>query len=509
MDTAVEAGTVLEIDNVTKRFGRNTALTDVSMSMRAGEVRGVIGRNGAGKSTLVGIASGFLAPDEGTVLVNGGDAGKLNWQQYRSIVGMVHQHSRLVKSLSIAENLVLGARPPQRGMLINWNALYADAQRLLDEWDTGLRATQLVDELTLAQRQLVEIIRELARGVDLVILDEPTSRLEKGDIAELFSNVRRLSSSGTSVIYISHHLAEIHELCDQVTVLRDGRLVATRQVSQTTEQQLVHDMIGSAAEEARFARMNPLPVPAEAPVLLELDGIASATLEPLSLRIRAGECVGIAGLIGSGKEELGLILGGSGEATAGTVRVDGKVVGAGVRSALDAGIGFLPPDRHASGLVLSMAVQENITMTIWHRLANTLGLLRGPDLAQRAAELATDTGVATIGDQHQPVGMLSGGNQQKVALGRAIASEPQVLVLMNPTTGVDIASKRTIYELIQGQLGRGRAVLLISDEPDEFSFCNRIVALFRGRVITEFGDSFDDADLVTAIEGVGVVDDQH
>jgi len=495
------AHAVLDIADVGKRFGRNVALSDVTMTVARGEIRGVIGRNGAGKSTLMGIASGFLTPDSGVVRVNGVDASGMNREQYRAVVGMVHQHSTLVSTLSIAENFILGGRPAERLGLVNWREVNASAQKLLDEWGTGLRATQLVSELTLAQRQLAEIIRELARGVDLVILDEPTSRLEKADVAALFENVRAISARGTAVVYISHHLAEIHELCDRVTVLRDGRLVATHDVEGTSESQLVHEMIGGE-NKGRLSRLSAVPVSDDAGTVLELRRLEAPGLRPLDLEVRAGECVGIAGLIGSGKEELGTILGGLGTAKAGSIRVGGTVARKGVLRLMDAGIGFLPADRHTDGLVLQMSINENITMTVWRRIQNAIGLLRGKLLRSQAAELARDTGVATISDLNHPVGALSGGNQQKVAIGRAIASNPKVLVLVNPTTGVDIASKRTIYELIQRKQREGIAILLISDEPDEFSFCNRIVALFRGEPVRIFGEDADEAELVSAIEGV-------
>lgn len=502
-NTSAQAVPTLAIDGVSKRFGRNLALSDVSITVAPGEIRGVIGRNGAGKSTLMGIASGFLEPDGGVVKLGGADARTLSLAEYRAYVGMVHQHSTLVSTLSIAENVFLGTKPPQRAGLIDRRAMNAEVQAMLDDWDSGLDAQTLVGDLTLAQRQLVEIIRELARGVKLVILDEPTSRLEKHGIAELFANIREVSARGTAVIYISHHLAEIHELCESVTVLRDGRLVATHQVADVTEDDLVTDMVGADAE-TKFARMSPLDVDPASPPVLQIAGLASGALQPFDLEVRAGECIGIAGLIGSGKEDLGLVLGGQTVPSAGTIRVNGRPVRTSVLGVRQAGIGFLPPDRHDTGLVLQMSIRENITMTVWDRLKNVIGFLVNRLVADRARELETRTGVAAIGDDHQPVGSLSGGNQQKVALGRAIAADPEVLVLMNPTTGVDIASKRTIYELVQEQLAQGRAAILISDEPDEFMFCNRIVALFRGRVTSVFTDTADELALVSAIEGVGV-----
>jgi len=372
MVTDNAAGNVLEIDGAGKRFGKNVALADVTISVEAGEIRGVIGRNGAGKSTLMGIASGFLVPDSGVVRVNGRDAKGLNREQYRAVVGMVHQHSTLVSSLSIAENFVLGTRPPERFGLMDWREVNRAAQNLLDEWGTGLRATQLVSELTLAQRQLVEIIRELARGVDLVILDEPTSRLEKADIAALFENVRAIAARGTAVIYISHHLAEIHELCHRVTVLRDGRLVATREVAQTDEEQLVRDMIGPENQD-RMAKLTAVPVPAGSKTVLELRGLTGSSLRPFDLEVQAGECVGIAGLIGSGKEQLGSILGGLERAEAGTIRIRGVDASGGVLKLIEGGVGFLPSDRHVDGLVLAMPIDENITMTVWRRIQNFIG----------------------------------------------------------------------------------------------------------------------------------------
>lgn len=496
---------LLSIAGATKRFGATLALDQVDFEVRAGEIRGLIGRNGAGKSTLVKIASGSVRPDAGEVTIQGRDVTQFSRVDWRKTVGMVYQHSALVESLTVTENVFLGNFPAGKAGLLAWRDLHRKARRMLADWGLSLDVEQPVGTLSLADRQLIEIVRELARGARVVILDEPTSRLPKREIAELHDHVRRLRASGAAIVYISHHLSEVMELCDTVTVLRDGRHVATRDVGTTDEPRLIGDMVGEsdAVGAPGEVRRDVARVPDETP-LLSLRGFACGEVGPVDLDVRPGEVLGIAGLIGSGKEVVGTAMGGHDPGYDGSILVRGQaVVVNGVRRAMELGIAYVPPDRHAAGLVLEMNVGENVTMAIWPRLASATAGFIGRDVRDRhAAGLVRTGGVVTSGLE-QPVGELSGGNQQKVALMRSIAIEPDVLVLMNPTTGVDVASKEGIYRLIEKQRALGKGIVLISDELNEYTLCDRVCVMFQGQVTKVIDHAPDsEQELVAAVEGI-------
>lgn len=495
----------VETEAVWRRFGPTIALQDVSIRIPVGETRGLIGRNGAGKSTLVGLMTGLHEPSQGQVRLWGNPAPPTSDRPaWRRLVGTVHQHSTLQPELSVAENLFVGGLPARGGGFLSWREIRARAREVLEEWELDVPLDVPARSLTLAQRQCVEIARELSRGARFVILDEPTSRLASAEIEQLYAHIRRLQKDGVTIVYISHHLNEVMELCDSVTVLKDGKHVATRAVAETTTDELITDMVGEAPVGASglSAKRERGRDPQEE-VVLSVEGLSAPGLEPLSLDVHAGEVVGIAGLVGSGKEVFAELLSGELAPIQGSITVAGRTLRShGVSQAIEAGIGTVPADRHRSGQVPGLGIGENVTMTIAHRIADGLGFIRPRRRREVAQGLMNEVGVVASSPQ-QPAGSLSGGNQQKGVVARALATKPRVLVLVNPTTGVDIASKGTIYDVILRHRERGMGVILISDELDEYELCDRVLVLFGGRQVKEMRGEWLPEDLLSAIEGVG------
>ena len=484
-----------------KRFGATQALADVSLAVAAGETHALVGRNGAGKSTLVSILTGLTRPDAGEIRFDGEPApAPTQRERWRSLAACVYQKSTVIPTLSVAENVVLNAYPAQRHGFIGWGTARREASELLAEWGLELDVRRPASTLTVDQRQLVEIARALRLGSRFIILDEPTAQLEAGEIARLFEHLARLRAAGVSCLYISHHLDEVFELCQTVTVLRDGRLVDTSPVAETTKDELVHAMVGAAGATGRAGGRRPAAAAAGATPRLDVRGLTVGTrCVDVSFSIGAGERVGLAGLSGSGKAEVADSIVGMLEPDRGTVLVDGRPLRPGsVHRAIEDGIGYVPQDRHARGLSPNLAVDENLTMSTLDRLGPA-GLVAPRERTARAAGLIESLGIVTAGPR-QCVAELSGGNQQKTVLGRALATGPRALVLVSPTAGVDIASKEALYERIQAI--PDVAVLLVSDELDELAICDRVLVMFDGRIVHELGPAWEDDELVGAMEGV-------
>jgi len=492
----------VELEGVAKSFGQTHALRNVSLRIAEGETRGLIGRNGAGKSTLVSILSGQLAPDSGHIRLWGQPAPphaqRASW---RHLVSTVYQHSSLIESLTVAENLFVGSLPAARGGLLNWNRIRSEARRLLDEWGLEIPEKAEVSRLRLAERQLVEIARELALGAKLVILDEPTSRLARSEIERLYSHLRTFQQRGVTVLYISHHLEEVLELCHTVSVLRDGRHVATRRVADTGHHQLVADMVGELrpleSHSLRRAHSDRI-----GEVALRVESISASGLAPMTFEVRSGELLGVAGLVGSGKEVLAATLTGQLTPDDGRVLVAGQPLKFGsTQAAMDAGISYVPADRRREGLVMLLSVAENATMSITRRMAGRLGMIWPQNRRREAVHWMEATEIVAASPD-LPVASLSGGNQQKVVIARAIAVRPKVLVLANPSTGVDVASKAVIYEVINRYRDEGMAIVLVSDELEEYALCDRVLVLFGGAVVREFPTTPPATELLAAVEGV-------
>ncbi|MGA8457949.1 MAG: sugar ABC transporter ATP-binding protein [Streptosporangiaceae bacterium] len=526
--SAAEEKPAVEAAGIFKQFGSTQALRGVDLTLQPGRCLGLVGRNGAGKSTLVSILSGIYPADAGQVRFEGQPAPPLGaLHAWRSRIATVFQHSMVVPDLTVAENVFLGHQPGPGG-LVDWRRMREQAQQIMADWGFRLDVGRPCSSLTVEQRQIVEIARALAAGTRCLLLDEPTAALERAAVERLFARVRQLVSSGVAVLYISHHLEEVFEICQDATVIRDGEIVLTAPIKDLTKEQLVSAMVGrappggamtgDAREETAVATARgggPAGTGAETGagtgagtpclVLDHVSATASAgSVRDISLEVHPGERVGVTGLLSAGVSTLARVVAGITPYEAGTVLVDGKPLTSGRRDlAMRAGVGYVPEDRQAEGFVALLGVAENGTMSIVDWLARRLGWLRPRARSAAMAPLARTLSIVSAG-LNQPVGELSGGNQQKVTVARSIARRPRLIVAIAPTRGVDVASKALLLaELAAVTEQSGAGLLLASDELSDLDICDRIVVLVRGERFTEFGaPPFDREALIAATEGL-------
>ncbi|MFH9060991.1 sugar ABC transporter ATP-binding protein [Streptomyces coeruleorubidus] len=487
-----------EARGVVKRYGPTTAIADGQLTVLPGESHALVGRNGAGKSTLVRILTGLQAPDEGTVRFDGDPAPPLTDRDaWRRKVACVYQHPTVVPELTVAENLFINRQPLRRGF-ISWRRLKTEAARLLDTWDVRVDPDARTADLKVEDRQMVEIARALSFGARFIILDEPTAQLDNREIERLFTRMRALQDSGVTFLFISHHLQEVYEVCQTVTVLRDARWITTAPVADLPRRALVEAMAGETiTEQAERLRT----VAAAGPVLLDVSGLTSPAYEDVDLTVRRGEVVGLAGSSASGKIELAESFTGLHTPTGGTARIDGAPLPFGdVQAALKAGVGFVPRDRHDEGLVFGMSIGDNATLSVLDRLGR-FGFV-GTDRKRGVATALIERLDIHAEGPDQPVSDLSGGNAQKVVMARALASDPRLLVLVNPTAGVDVKSKESLLARVDSAREDGTAVLVVSDELDDLRRCDRVLVLFHGRVVAEHPAGWRDHELIASIEGV-------
>ncbi len=502
-----------------KRFGSTHALRGVELSLHPGRCLGLVGRNGAGKSTLVSILSGIIPPDAGEVSFDGHPAPSLvDVTAWRARIATVFQHSMVVPGLTVAENVFLGRQPRRGPGIVDWRRMREQAGKIMADWGFDVDADTPCGSLTVEQRQVVEITRALAAGTRCLLLDEPTAALERGAVLRLFDRVRQLREAGVAIMYISHHLEEVFEICTDVAVLRDGELVLAAPMAEVGKEDLVTAMVGEQKKDHDPERAGPAPpAPGPAPsgdsgrtqppdLVVSSVAVASADtfLSGVSLTVRGGERVGITGLRGSGATTLARIVAGAAAPDAGEVRFGNRLLRPGDRAgALRAGVGYIPEDRQAEGFVPLLGAAENIAMTITDRISRA-GFISPKRREERAAPLARRLSLVSAG-LGQPVRELSGGNQQKVTVARALASDPALIVAITPTRGVDVASK----ELLLAELDRitrqtGASLLLASDELDDLVICDRVLVLVRGEIFTEFTEPpFDREALIAATEGLG------
>lgn len=492
---------VAEARGISKSFGPTAALRDVSLTVVEGECHALVGRNGAGKSTLVAALTGLLKPDSGQILLAGEKAPALvDRAAWQSRVACVYQHSKVVPTLTVAENLFLNRFERS---IVSWRAMRSGARAILNEWGFDLDVDLLASELSVEQRQVVEIARALSIGARFLILDEPTASLEARAVERLFGHVHRLKASGVGVMYISHHLEEIYKICDTVTVVRDGRHILTGEVSKLDQDAIVSAMVGSAVVPISSSATT---LAGDAPLRLSVANLsvtsAAGGVDDVSLEVRAGECVGLVGLRGSGSSTVGDVVAGLIKPSAGSVLLDGKPLAYGrVDAALARGVGYVPEDRHARGFIGLLSVDENLTLPIMPRLSR-FGIVSLRRRNDAAASLITRLQiVASSGGQ--PVAELSGGNQQKVVVGRALSSNPSLLVIISPTVGVDVAAKAALLGIVEAARAAGTAVLLVSDDLEELRIATRLIVMVRGRIVREFRERpWDEAEPIAAAEGL-------
>jgi L-arabinose transport system ATP-binding protein len=478
-----EVTALLEVRGVGKRFGVVQALSDVTLPIRAGEILALVGENGAGKSTLTRIIEGVYQPDTGDVVIDGAPVRlRAPADAHAAGIRVIHQEPDIFPDLSVAENLFVGDLRGVGGIFLDSADLARRTRALLARFglEHALSPWTLAGRLGPARRQLLEIMRALRAGVRLLALDEPTSSLTDDEARLLFGVVQQLRREGVALIYISHRMPEIRTLADRVAILRDGRLVACRPIADLSEADIVHLMVGRAVN-AMFDRP-PAPV---GRVALETRGLTTTRVRNINLEIRAGEVVGLGGLNGAGRSELALAIFGQDRLTAGSVLVDGAEIR--LRSPADAiaaGIGLAPEERKSQALLLMRSVAENITLCVPERVSR-FGFLRRAAQRLVAGEQVERMRIK-ISSLDQLVAELSGGNQQKVVLGRWLARAPRVLILDEPTRGIDVGAKAEIYRLIAQLAANSIAILFISSElPELIGLSDRILVMAAGRIVGE------------------------
>ncbi len=471
------------MSGIHKSFPGVVALAGVDLELRRGEVHVLVGENGAGKSTLMKILSGAYRKDDGMISLEGREVEIAGPRHARELgIGIIYQELMLVPELSAAENVFLGREPRRLPGLVDRRTMMRDARRLLDELGAAFDVGAPARQLSIAQRQLVEIAKALSLDSRILVMDEPTSALTGRESAALFTIIRRLTARGVSVVYISHRLDEIFEIGDRVTVLRDGRHVATRSIGDTSRRELVRLMVD---RDVRDIVMRTPAAPGNE--LLRVTGLTRAgMLHDVALTVHAGEIVGLAGLLGSGRTRVARAIFGLDRRDGGTITVKGRLREISTpRQAIRAGLGFVTEDRKGEGLVLGLTVRENLSLPVLRTLSR-LGVVRRAQEREMADRYARELRIKAP-SLEQAVLHLSGGNQQKVVLGKWLACEVDVLFLDEPTRGIDVGSKQEIYSLMSRLAAQGVGIVLISSElPEIVGLCDRVLVMRSGRVAGEF-----------------------
>ncbi len=474
---------ILRMSHISKRFDMTQALDDVSFDLCPGEIHALLGENGAGKSTLIKIACGVHQPDDGEILFDEQAARIANPRQAQELgIATIHQHVNLYPDLSVLENIYMG-RQLTRGKLglIDWRRMQDEAKAVLESMGVPLNLHTSVGDLSTANQQMVEIAKVLSQKARVLIMDEPTPALSHKEIDTLFAIIRRLRDQGVAIIYISHRLDEVFELADRVTVIRDGRHVGTHPIEEVDYQQVISMMIGRP-----LAQLFPKQDAEIGEPILQMRGLRKGdVLRDITMEVRQGEIVGLTGLVGSGRTELALALFGIAPPDQGEIEVDGKR--ASIKNPWDAlalGIAYLPEDRHRQGIVATMKVKENVSLAILESLSRVgfISLRKEKGLAKEYVEkLAIRT--PSIDQQ---VANLSGGNQQKVVVAKWLASRPRVLILDEPTQGIDVGTKAEIHRLMSELAGQGMCIIMISSElPEILGMSDRILIMRRGSIVGE------------------------
>ena len=472
--------TLLRLSGISKAFAGVQALRGVSFDLEAGEVHALVGENGAGKSTLIKVIAGAHAPDEGSLEVQGRPVEDNDPVRARALgIAAIYQQPALFPDLTVAENIALGLEPGGAWRRIRWAGRRERARRLLGRIGARIDPEAEVRGLAMPEQQLVEIARALGADARILIMDEPTASLGDREVQELFRVIRELKAQGVGIIYISHRLEELPRVADRVTALRDGSLVGTRRMAEVTRAELIRMMVGR-----ELSAVFPERAVAPGEVVLEVRGLGcrASGVRGIDLTVRAGEVLGLAGLVGAGRTELARVIFGLTPADAGQVFLRGRPARiSSPARAVALGIAYVPEDRRHHGVVLDMSVAANTTLATL-RAVSTLGILDSGRERRVAADFVRRLVVkaASIDD---PVGNLSGGNQQKVALARWLAADPSVLILDEPTQGVDVGAKAEIHRLMGELAARGMAILMISSElPEVLGMSDRIVVMHGGTV---------------------------
>ena len=495
---------VLEIRNVSKRFGAIKALTDVTFSLEKGEVHALCGENGAGKSTLMNIIAGVLQPNEGEILIDGTPVKIASPAIAQSLgIGLVHQEIALCPDATVAENMFMAATNRRRSPFMNFARLEREAQIVMNRL-AAIDVRQRVGELPISSQQLVEIAKALTLDCRVLIFDEPTAALTVTEAQVLFGIINDLKAQGISIVYISHRMAEIFSLCDRVTVFRDGRYVSTERVSDITAEDVVRRMVGREITQLYPEKQQAAERTDE--VVLSVRNLGDdKRFHDVSFELRKGEILGIGGLIGSGRTEIAEGVCGLRQTTKGEVRLQDMALRVTSYSdAVRAGVVYLSEDRKGSGVFLDLSIAQNIAALDLKSLTGRFGLLNAKAEAERAGELARRLGVR-MGGIDMPVSSLSGGNQQKVAIAKQLAVDPKVILLDEPTRGIDVGAKSEIHRLLRDLARSGIGIVVITSELQELlGLCDRAIVIREGTVAGEVeGEAMTEEAIMRLASGVG------
>ncbi|MFJ5470984.1 ribose ABC transporter ATP-binding protein RbsA [Pectobacterium carotovorum] len=474
---------LLQLQGITKSFPGVKALSGAALNVYPGKVMALVGENGAGKSTMMKVLTGIYRKDAGSIHFLGQEVDFSGPKASQEAgIGIIHQELNLIPQLTIAENIFLGREFTNRFGRIDWNKMYAEADKLLKRLNLRYDSRRMVGDLSIGDQQMVEIAKVLSFESKVIIMDEPTDALTDTETASLFSVIKELQSQGCGIVYISHRLKEIFEICDDITVFRDGQFIGERPVSDLEEDTLIEMMVGRKLED-QYPRSNKVP----GEVRLKVQNLSGPGVDNVSFTVRKGEILGVAGLMGAGRTELMKILYGALPRTGGNVTLDGRdVVTRKPQDGLANGIVYISEDRKRDGLVLGMSVKENMSLTALRYFSHAGGRLKHAEEQLTVADFIRLFNVKTP-SMEQPIGLLSGGNQQKVAIARGLMTRPNVLILDEPTRGVDVGAKKEIYQLINQFKEEGLSIILVSSEmPEVLGMSDRIIVMHEGRLSGDF-----------------------
>ena len=477
----MNTNTVLEFKKIVKRYPGVLALNNVSISFREGEVHALVGENGAGKSTLIKTATGAIAPTSGTIVVNGKEYTSFTPATSRENgIAVIYQEFNLVNDLSVAENVFLGNRLKKNG-LIDMKSMVEESKKIFEKLGIEIDTKKTVRELTTGYQQLVEIAKALSCDTKILIMDEPSASLTTNEVEMLFKIVKQLQQSGVTIIYISHRLDEIFEISDRVSVLRDGQMIKTMDTADTNRQELISLMVGRDLKET----FPTLKADIDQEVVMEVQHLSGPGVKDANLQIRKGEILGLGGLIGAGRTETVQIICGVTKKTGGKIIYKGKEIAPGSpKEAINMGIALAPEDRKKQGVMLHMSIAENIVFPS-HDKVSRFGVLNKGKAAEIVAKYKDALRIKTPSVQ-QLVRNLSGGNQQKVVLAKWLAKSPDVIILDEPTRGIDVGAKQEIYGIMKGLAEAGKAVVMISSDMEELlGMSSRIIVFCEGRTTGE------------------------
>lgn len=493
----IDSGPIFEIESMSKRFDATQALSRVSLTLLPGEVHGLVGENGAGKSTLIKIMTGIHQADEGLMRLNGAefDPRDAAEAQIRGVAA-IYQEPSIFPDLTVAENIFVGHQ--DRGWLVNWQKMMADAGEILSTLDIDTDPSMPAAGLTVAGQQAVEIAKAISLDTKVLIMDEPTAALSAHEVERLFSQVRKLRESGVAVLFITHRLEELFEVCDRISVFRDGRHISTKPISEATTESIVREMVGRNPSDFFARGEHP-----EGGAMLRVESLTlTGKYTDVSFDVRRGEVFGFAGLVGAGRTDVALSLFGIAPAESGTIELEGMPVHiSSPEEALAHGIAYLSEDRRGLGLSLDQSVSANITLATLDRYTTPLGMVDRQTEQRDATALSERLDIKTP-DLETPVGNLSGGNQQKTMLAKWLNTKPRVLILDEPTRGIDVGAKADVHRFVDELALSGISIILISsDLPEVLAMSDRIAVMREGvlRAVLDKGQATQEKVMETAV----------